>query len=215
MREDERHTRWSTEARDPLQRSGLLGRLGSARFREAEEQLAERNQKLDERAAQLAAAADELDARVSQTRAMADEVERRLRADSAELDAREVALNELTASLARRDAGLTIRESELEERRRQLGAVELQRAALDRREEAVTARERELRARGLRDVSASAGAASHLLFVPGERYSIAERPGPPPFQGSVVDLGGTTYVVARLGASPLPADARSCAYLVG
>jgi DNA repair exonuclease SbcCD ATPase subunit len=210
VREDERHTQWSAEAPDPSHRSRLLGRLGSARFREAEEQLAERIQELDERAAQLSAAADELDERASQAEAIGDEVERRLRAESAELDAREAQLDELAATLERREAGLTIRESELEERRRQLGAVELQRAALERREAAVAERERQLGTPVVKRVGAES---SHLLFVPGERYSLAERPGPPPPQDSTVDLDGTTYVVARLGASPLPADARSCAYL--
>jgi DNA repair exonuclease SbcCD ATPase subunit len=210
VREDERHTRWSAEAPDPLHRSRLLGRLGSARFREAEEQLAERIQELDERAAQLAVAAEELDERTSQTAAIAEEVERRLRVDSAELDAREAQLDALTASLERRDAELTRRDSELDERSRQLGAVELQRAALERREEAIAAREREMLATGLRPVS---DASSHLLFVPGERYSLAERVGPPPPPGDAIEVDSVRYLVARLGASPLPMDDRPCAFL--
>jgi chromosome segregation ATPase len=211
VREDERHTQWSAEAPDPSHRSRLLGRLGSARFREAEEQLAERIQELDERAAQLSAAADELDERASQAEAIADEVERRLRAESAELDAREAQLDELVATLERREAGLTIRESELEERRRQLGAVELQRAALERRETAVAERERQL-VTVLKRVDDES---SHLLFVPGERYSLAEQVGPPPPPGGAVELERVRYVVARLGTSPFPMDDRRCAYLEG
>jgi hypothetical protein len=51
-----------------------------------------------------------------------------------------------------------------------------------------------------------------LAFVGGERYELveidvlAER-------GSAVEIEGDSYVVAKVGPSPLPGDARRCAYL--
>jgi DNA repair exonuclease SbcCD ATPase subunit len=185
------------------------GRFGTDRLQEAEAAVARRLHELDEHAAELARAARELVRREEAARLLVEEVERRLVNESSELDEREEALDELAGKLSRRDAGLSIRESELEERRRQLGAVELQRAALERREEAVEARERALRGDG----RPRATATGHLLFVPGERYEILEEDGAPPVPGSELDLDGTLYVVVRLGASPLPDDARPCAFL--
>ena len=175
-----------------------------------EDAIAARLRELDERAAELTAGATELARREEAARRVADEVERRLQHESAELDAREAALDELAKKLARRDAGLGIRESELEERRRQLGAVELQRAAVERREAAVGERERAL----LRDAQPPpVDLSSHVLFVPGEGYSLVEEAGAPPAPGTSLELAGQRYVVLRLGASPLPDDARTCAFL--
>ena len=185
------------------------GRFGTDRLHEAEAAVARRLHELDEHAAELARAAGQLARREEAARLLAEEVERRLVHESGELDEREAALDELAAKLSRRDAGLSIRESELEERRRQLGAVELQRAALERREQAIEARERAL----LGDGRTRASAPGHLLFVPGERYAILQEDGAPPEPGSEIDLGGQRYVVVRLGASPLPDDARPCAFL--
>src|SRR5262249_16192474 len=136
--------------------------------------------------------------------------ELRLQNESAELDAREAELDELGKKLARRDAGLGIREGELEERRRQLGAVELQRAALERREAALAEREQAL-AVAARPMPVDAS--SHVLFVPGDGYSLVEEAGAAPAPGTSLELAGQHYVVLRLGASPLPDDARTCAFL--
>jgi len=56
---------------------------------------------------------------------------------------------------------------------------------------------------------------SHLLFVSKPSgYELLERAGDPPSQGSDVELEeGVRYTVAKLGPSPLPDDARPCAYL--
>jgi hypothetical protein len=60
--------------------------------------------------------------------------------------------------------------------------------------------------------------AGHLLFIPtDDGYSLIERPGSPPALGS--ELGGSEsgldhrFSVSKIGASPLPRDARPCAYL--
>ena len=59
-----------------------------------------------------------------------------------------------------------------EERRRQVRAVELQRAALERREQALESRERVLDDGGSRPV-----AQGHVLFVPGEQYELLQENG--------------------------------------
>ena len=197
-----------TEPDDPA-RSGLFGRLGASRLREAEAALESRVRQLDEKTAALATMAAELDRREARSHEVVEEIERRLNADSAELDARETALDVYASKLDAREADLQRREAAVEERRRELGAVELLRASVERREEALEARQRVV-------VSLSTPTAdtkSHVVFVPGERYSLAEREGPAPPVDTIVELGGRQYVVIRLGASPLPGDARACAYL--
>jgi hypothetical protein len=56
----------------------------------------------------------------------------------------------------------------------------------------------------------------HLLFVSKPSgYELLEREGEPPAPGSEVELGedGLRFAVSKLGPSPLPQDARVCAYL--
>jgi hypothetical protein len=56
---------------------------------------------------------------------------------------------------------------------------------------------------------------THLLFVSKPSgYELVERPGEPPAAGSAVELEeGARFTVAKVGPSPLPNDARPCAYL--
>ena len=64
-----------------------------------------------------------------------------------------------------------------------------------------------------------ANESGYLLFISKPSgYELAERDGKPPAPGSEVsvdDDGGGRYVVAKIGASPLPGDDRPCAYLQG
>ena len=56
---------------------------------------------------------------------------------------------------------------------------------------------------------------SYLLFVSKPSgYELLERAGEPPAPGIEVELEeGARYTVVKLGPSPLPDDARPCAYL--
>jgi hypothetical protein len=57
-------------------------------------------------------------------------------------------------------------------------------------------------------------AEGHLLFVwSPQGYQLREREGEAPEPGSEVEEDGSTYRVAKVTASPLPGDARLCAYL--
>jgi hypothetical protein len=58
-------------------------------------------------------------------------------------------------------------------------------------------------------------AAKHLLFVSKPSgYELVERDGEAPSPGSQIELEeGARFLVAKLGPSPLPNDARLCAYL--
>ena len=59
-------------------------------------------------------------------------------------------------------------------------------------------------------------AGKHLLFVSKPSgYELVERDGDPPEPGSEVEVGddGLRFTVAKIGPSPLPEDARPCAYL--
>ena len=56
---------------------------------------------------------------------------------------------------------------------------------------------------------------THLLFVSKPSgYELVERGGEPPATGAEVELEeGARFTVAKVGPSPLPDDARPCAYL--
>lgn len=56
---------------------------------------------------------------------------------------------------------------------------------------------------------------THLLFVSKPSgYELVERDGEPPAAGDAVELEeGARFTVAKVGPSPLPDDARPCAYL--
>jgi len=63
---------------------------------------------------------------------------------------------------------------------------------------------------------AAGSAGRHLLFAPATAgYVLLEREGEPPPVGGRVALGDRIYAVAKVGRSPLPDDARPCAYMEG
>ena len=54
----------------------------------------------------------------------------------------------------------------------------------------------------------------HVLFVWNPSgYELLSRAGEPPAVGTEVGVSGGIRVVAKVGASPLPADPRLCAFL--
>jgi len=190
--------------------------------------LAERRRELDETAAQFDASVAELERREDLLRDSRASVERMLRLGKNQLEARESELTSFQHELSKREARVSEAEAELAQRRQELGAVELKRATLERREEELEERERELGARERRvdereshtvDVPAGTPAADgqseviRLAFVPAARYGLVDVDLPAATRGSTVELEGEEYVVSRLGPSPLPGDARRCAYL--
>jgi hypothetical protein len=57
-------------------------------------------------------------------------------------------------------------------------------------------------------------AAGWLAFVHSpDGYRLLERAGEPPVRNASVELDGGTFVVLRLGPSPLPGDRRRCAFV--
>jgi hypothetical protein len=63
---------------------------------------------------------------------------------------------------------------------------------------------------------AGSPAEQHLLFIPtSDGYFLAERDGPPPPRDGEIEAGelSGSFTVAKLAPSPLPDDARPCAYL--
>ena len=55
---------------------------------------------------------------------------------------------------------------------------------------------------------------THLLFVSKPSgYELVEREGEPPAAGAAVELEEARFTVSKVGPSPLPDDARPCAYL--
>ena len=63
-------------------------------------------------------------------------------------------------------------------------------------------------------MSAETESTVELAFVPGTQYHLVELGPTPLVRGLEIEVGEGTFVVARIGASPLPGDVRRCAYLV-
>ena len=60
----------------------------------------------------------------------------------------------------------------------------------------------------------TADAEGHILFVPtDDGYELVEQFGPAPGVDEVVEVGDQSWVVMKLGRSPLPFDDRDCAFL--
>jgi hypothetical protein len=67
----------------------------------------------------------------------------------------------------------------------------------------------------LKLVETPAPAAAHLLFVPSPaRYALVERDGPPPSEGSELELDERLFVVSKVGPAPFPDEPRACAFLL-
>lgn len=180
-----------------------------------EELLAVRRSELEVHAERLRESIAELERREELLRDSRASVERMLRLGTTELEAREAELTGYLRELSARETALAEAEHDLGQRRQALGAVELKRAAVERRERALEAREAEIEARE----AAAAAAADvecpvELAFVPGTRYHLVELEPTPLSPGVELDVADERFVVARIGRSPFPADARRCAYLV-
>lgn len=216
----------------------LFSHTGAPSESAVEELIAERGRELELRTEQLAATVADLQRREERARELRAAVEEMLRHGSAELDERHARLNELAAELAHREESLAVTERALTDRRSELGAVELHRAALERREAAAAEREAALeriattlqdrerdvaeRERALAAAPTTLPAATqepepaveteHVVFLAGDRYRVVEREGVAPAPGDVIEADGVSYVIRRLGTSPLPGDTRRCAY---
>ena len=60
------------------------------------------------------------------------------------------------------------------------------------------------------------GRSGHLVFLWSPTgYTLREGEGEPPGVGQELEDGERTVVVTKIGTSPLPGDARPCAYTVG
>jgi chromosome segregation ATPase len=183
--------------------------------RELERLLQDRRAELEEYAARFEETARELarrEERLSDERAS---VERLIRRSTTELEAREKELVEFERELERRAERVAAAEEDVARRRGDLGAVELMRAALESRERALEAKEAVL---ADREAAAGALPAEHagvaeLLFVPGPEYRLVDAESRATAPGATLELDGGEYVVVRIGRSPLPRDARRCAYL--
>lgn len=188
-----------------------------------EELLGERRKEIEKQAARLREAVRDLERREQILRDSRASLERLLRLGTSDLDSREAELVRLIDEVTTREERVRADEAQVARRRQELGAVELKRAAVQRRERAVAEQEEAL-ARGEsppfgRETAdgSSIGASPLLAFVPGSGYSLheLEQPAAPhPRSGDAVLVDDEEYVVARIGPSPLPGDARRCAYLV-
>ena len=185
---------------------------------------------LEERLNAIRRAVDDLASRERAVSELEAGVEQVLHDGSAELDRFQSELESRSEELDARDRTLARAEAAVEERRRELGAVELKRAALEQRGSALEERESALEqradelaalARELREVGgtlADRGADEHeqdghILLTSDGRYRTAAGDGPPPEIGDTIELEDGTYRCVRLSPSPFPSDPRRCAVL--
>ena len=158
------------------------------------ELIAERGRELEQRSVQLRAAVDELEQREGRAREFHARVEQILRDGVAELDLRQAELTARASALDGREALIAEREAAVEGRRRELGAVELQRASVERREVAVRLQEEQLARRidELRNSPAQRTARDdeYVALLAGDRYQLMTLPGPPPTEGTAVEIDG-------------------------
>lgn len=103
-----------------------------------------RGRELEERTAELTSIVGDLHRREEETRRLRAAVEDLLRDGAAELDERHAQLTALSTETSRRERELETLETTLEERRQELGAVELRRAAVERRELNIAEQQTEL-----------------------------------------------------------------------
>ena len=208
------------QSRDDDRRGGLVRRVlspGTNPEERLEELLAQRRHELDEHAEQLHASIAELERREELLRDSRASVERMLRLGTSDLEARETELTGYLRELTEREKLLAEEADDLGRRRQELGAVELKRAAVERRERAVEAREAELAEREAAVPTVRARDEPEeieLAFVPGANYVLVELEPVSLALGLELDVADETFVVARIGRSPLPGDSRRCAYLV-
>ena len=226
MNSTDEHDQKDGPEHEEARRGGLVRRVlnqGPSPKQRLEELLAQRRLELDEHAARLRTSIAELEQREELLRDSRASVERMLRLGTSDLEAREAELTDFLSGLTEREAAVQEAEADIARRRQELGAVELKRAAVERRERALAAREEELEA--LRDEleerateMAKSNAAEadpvELVFLPGERYRLVEIEPAQLTTGYALDVDDVEYTVARVGGSPLPHDARRCAYLV-
>lgn len=194
--------------------SRKLGHHDTTPEERLEQLLAERRRELEQHAGSFESAVADLGRREELVRDTRTSVERALRVGTADLDAREADLADVAHELTKREARIRAEEASLADRRSELGAVELKRASVEQRERAVAEREASLEERELRLPGERVPAAVGLAFVPGERYRLIELDEQPLGPRATLDVGGEEHVVVRIGPSPLPGDARRCAYLV-
>ena len=178
----------------------------------------------------LSRAYEELDARERRLDALQAEVHALLRDDAAELDRRQTELDELAEALENRRRLAETAEASLADRRRELGAVELRRAAVERREELARTREVALEqraeelaslARRLTDLGGSLVGddgrqeaprdPEHVVLEAADGYRLHVRPGPHPQVGALVELDDGTRLCTAVTRSPFPQDDRRCA----
>ena len=171
--------------------------------RRLEALLDERRHEIAEQAARFAGTVEDLERREQLLRDARASLERLLRLGTTDLESRETELIQLVRDVTAREDRVRAEEAELARRREELGAVELKRAALERRERALEEREQALTTQD----------PPRLGFVPGPEYRLREIDGDLT-AGATLTLDDVEYVVARVGPSPLPGDARRCAYLV-
>lgn len=111
---------------------------------EIEELIEARGRDLELRTAELTSTIGDLQRREEETRSLRSEIEAMLRDGAEELDQRHAQLSALSTETIRREAELEKVEQALEERRQELGAVELRRAAVERREATLSSQQGEL-----------------------------------------------------------------------
>ena len=202
---EQRTEQLQTTIADLERREERTGQLRSA----VEEMLRHGSAELDDRHAELAALALDLGAR-----------DEKVRADERDIAVRKQELGAVElrrAAAERREEAATEREGALERIAAQLASRERHLAEAERA--GVTAGRRAAanassgQRLSHRDDAAEPDTARHILYLPADGYRMVECDGRAARVGALVEVDGQTFVVTRVGRSPLPGDRRACVYL--
>jgi len=194
------------------ERQAELGESELVRSRLADECASSQADRAEARAS-LAEAARQLEGMRTQVASLEHTLSQR----EAELAESELVRGRLADDCSRAREGSTAAQASLADAEMRLDASEAHIAVLDSEVRSLRLRlaaPQAPRAETLQEAS-EPEPAFHLRLVPEPTgYALSESHGPPPEAGERVEVNRRRFCVARVGRSPLPDDARPCAFLL-
>ena len=205
---EQRTEQLQTTISDLERREEQTGQLRSA----VEDMLRHGSAELDERHAELAALALDLRTRAEKVRADERDIAVR-KQELGAVELRRAAVERRERSLSEREKSFEQVAADLAERERQLAAAESTGPTAGPVEipRADTNLLRESRLSDRDDAATDVG--RHIVFLSDGGYRIVEQPGGAAPPGTRIEFDGSTYVVTRVGRSPIPGDRRPWVYL--
>ncbi len=169
----------------------------------------------DERLSSIAGDVTDLQGEFTRLRRESEAVVRLLGQREAELADKEISLSRLANDCASAQEGKTEAQASLFEAESLLEGSRERAASLERELDVLRARVTELEELEMPALHVPPEPAYHVRLVPlPSGYELSEMAEPPPRVGELVEVNGSRFSVTRIGRSPLPGNARPCAFLL-